>query len=167
MGLRSVGIGYSESQIDKAAIEGIKLGNNLTKASFVELNAAEKFVKNFDNVDMDKIRQTWFNRCYRCNKKLARAFTKKDYILRCADHPFFSFDDWFIGSTNYQAGIPRSISKYTQNFRYFDIKKLKSKIGKLKNNISCLVMEASTVSCPIQIVVKIILVNYQIKTTTF
>ena len=42
MGLRSVGIGYSESQIDQAAIEGIKLGNNLTKASFVELNAAEK-----------------------------------------------------------------------------------------------------------------------------
>ena len=148
MGLRSVGIGYSESQIDKAAIEGIKLGNNLTKASFVELNAAEEFVKNFDNVDMVKFAKHG-STAVTGAIKLARAFTKKDYILRCADHPFFSFDDWFIGSTNYQAGIPRSISKYTQNFRYFDIKKLKSKIAKLKNNISCLVMEASTVSCPI------------------
>ena len=136
MGLRSVGIGYSESQIDKAAIEGIKLGNNLTKASFVELNAAEEFVKNFDNVDMVKFAKHG-STAVTGAIKLARAFTKKDYILRCADHPFFSFDDWFIGSTNYQAGIPRSISKYTQNFRYFDIKKLKSKIAKLKNNISC------------------------------
>ena len=75
MGLRSVGIGYSESQIDQAAIEGIKLGNNLTKASFVELNAAEEFVKNFDNVDMVKFAK--HGSAVTGAIKLARAFTKK------------------------------------------------------------------------------------------
>ena len=31
--------------------------------------------------------------------KLARAYTGRDLIAICADHPFFSTDDWFIGTT--------------------------------------------------------------------
>ena len=30
--------------------------------------------------------------------KLARAYTGRDLIAICGDHPFFSTDDWFIGS---------------------------------------------------------------------
>ncbi|MDA8688284.1 aminotransferase class III-fold pyridoxal phosphate-dependent enzyme, partial [Candidatus Pelagibacter bacterium] len=149
MGLRSVGIGYSENQIDKAAIKAIKFGNNLTKASFIELQAAETFIKNFDNVDMVKFAKHG-STAVTGAIKLARAFTKKNYILKCSDHPFFSFDDWFISSTNFQSGIPKEISKFTLNFKYFDIEGLKSKIMKYKNQISCLVMEASTTSCPIK-----------------
>ena len=149
MGLRSVGIGYSEPEIDIAAINGIKLGNNLTKASVLELEAAESFIKNFKNIDMVKFAKHG-STAVTGAIKLARAFNKKDYVLRCSDHPFFSFDDWFIGSTNFKNGIPKSYLKYTLNFQYNDIQSLKRKILKYKNKISCLVMEPSTISCPTQ-----------------
>ena len=37
--------------------------------------------------------------------KLARAVTGRD-VIAVADHPFFSVDDWFIGLTEMDAGIP-------------------------------------------------------------
>ena len=149
MGLRSVGIGYSETEIDNAAINGIRSGNNLTKASFLELQAAESFIKNFKNIDMVKFAKHG-STAVTGAIKLARAFNKKDYVLRCSDHPFFSFDDWFIGSTNFKKGIPKSYLKYTINFKYSDIEELKKKIIKYRNKISCLVMEPSTISCPLK-----------------
>lgn len=147
MGLRSVGIGYSQNEIDYAAIQAIKLGNNLTKPSTIELKAAQMFVNNFENIDMVKFCKHG-STAVTGAIKLARAYTKKDYILRCHNHPFFSLDDWFISSTNFKSGIPKSISKYTLKFKYFDIKGLKKIIQKYKNKISCLIMEASTTSCP-------------------
>ena len=38
--------------------------------------------------------------------KLARAFTRRPRVAIAASHPFFSFDDWFIGTTQIHAGIP-------------------------------------------------------------
>lgn len=153
MGLRSVGIGYSETEIDLAAFKAIKLGNNLTKPSHIELLAAETIVKNFDNIEMVKFAKHG-SVAVTGAVKLSRAYNKKDYILRCSNHPFFSFDDWFISSTNFKGGIPKSISKYTLNFKYFDIEGLKKLTKKYKNKISCLVMEASTISCPTKICCK-------------
>ena len=38
--------------------------------------------------------------------RLARAYTGRDMIAVCKDHPFFSTDDWFIGTTPMSAGYP-------------------------------------------------------------
>ena len=38
--------------------------------------------------------------------KLARAATGRTLVGVCADHPFFSTDDWFIATTPMTAGIP-------------------------------------------------------------
>ena len=32
--------------------------------------------------------------------KLARAYTGRDLVARCADHAFFSYDDWLGNSIN-------------------------------------------------------------------
>src|SRR3546814_4467438 len=39
MALRAVNIGYAEDEIDEAAIKQIRLGNNLTRPSMIELEA--------------------------------------------------------------------------------------------------------------------------------
>ena len=41
MALRAVNIGYAEDEIDNAALEQIRNGNNLTRPSMIELEAAE------------------------------------------------------------------------------------------------------------------------------
>ena len=53
--------------------------------------------------------------------KLARAYTGKDIIAICTDHPFFSVDDWFMGSIQMNACIPKIIQGLTLGFQYNNI----------------------------------------------
>ena len=98
MALRAVHLGYAEEEIDRAAWQQIRAGNNLTRPSLIELEAAEKFVDLIDSVDMVKFTKNG-STSVSAAVKLARAFTGRELVARCAEHPFFSYDDWFIGST--------------------------------------------------------------------
>ncbi len=92
MALRAVNIGYAEDEIDAAAIAQIKNGNNLTRPSMIELEAAELLVELIDSVDMVKFTKNG-STSVSAAVKLARAFTRRDLVVRCAEHPFFSYDD--------------------------------------------------------------------------
>ena len=143
MGLRSVTIGYAQKEIDDAAIAEIKKGNNLTKASMTELKAAEKLLSIFPGMDMVKF-ATNGSTVTTAAVKLARAYTGKKLIVRCLDHPFFSYDDWFIGDTVMTRGIPEDISQLTKNFRFNDIDSLKKVFHDYKDKIACVITEPTT-----------------------
>lgn len=49
--------------------------------------------------------------------RLARAYTGRERIGFCVDHPFFSVDDWFIGTTPMSAGIPRTVRGLSSSYR--------------------------------------------------
>lgn len=147
MGLRSIILGYSNQDVNKSAYQQIQNGNNLTRPSMIELKAAKTFVNNFKNVDMVKFAKNGSS-AVTAAVKLARAYTKKNIVLRCAQHPFFSYDDWFIGSTKIQKGIPKEIIKMTDTFKYNDIDDLKKKIRKHKNNVACIILEPAATECP-------------------
>jgi len=146
MALRSVAIGYAEDCINQEAIRQIELGNNLTRPSFVELDAAERLVEMIPSVDMVKFTKNG-STAVSAATKLARAYTGKKIILRCADHPFFSFDDWFIGSTVIQRGVPKEVSSLTRTFGYNDIESLRAQIEN-SDDIACVVIEAATTAHP-------------------
>ena len=63
MALRAVNIGYAEDEIDTAAIEQIRNGNNLTRPSIIELEAAELLIELIDSVDMVKFTKMVLLRC--------------------------------------------------------------------------------------------------------
>ena len=147
MGLRSVNIGYSENAIDKAAISAIRKGNTLTRPSMIELKAAELFVSLIDNADMVKFTKNG-STAVTAAIKLARAYTGKKIVLRCADQPFFSYDDWFIGSTQVPRGVTNETRKLTKQFNYNNIENLKKQIKKYKDKIACVVLEPSSIECP-------------------
>ena len=147
MGLRSVIIGYAAKLVNESAIKQIENGNTLTRPSNIELELAKRIVKTFSYIDMVKFAKNSSN-AVTAATKLARAYTGKKIILRCSDHPFFSFDDWFIGSTAVTKGVPKEISNLTKMFKYNDIGSLKKQINQHKGKIACVVMEASTFECP-------------------
>ena len=64
----------------------------------IELQAAELITKTIKSADMVKFTKNG-STAVTAAVKLARAYTGKKFILRCYDHPFYSYDDWFIGST--------------------------------------------------------------------
>ena len=140
MALRAVNIGYSEDEIDAAAIEQIKNGNNLTRPSMIELEAAELLVNLIDSVDMVKFTKNG-STAVSAAVKLARAYTGRDLVARCAEQPFFSYDDWFIGSTPLNRGIPKDGIENTKLFHYNDIASLEALIAQHPGQLACVVLE--------------------------
>ena len=147
MALRAVNIGYSEKIINEAAIKQIKLGNNLTRPSNIELAAAELIIKEIDSVDMVKFTKNG-STAVSAAVKLARSYTGRDMIARCSQHPFLSYDDWFIGSTDVKKGVPKNIQKLTKHFNYNDIASLEKLIKLYPAKIACVVLEPATHICP-------------------
>jgi len=130
MALRAINIGYDEEKISAAAINEIKKGNNLTRASMTELKAAKKFTSLIKSADMVKFAKNGSS-AVTAAVKLARAYTGKEIILRCANHPFFSYDDWFIGSTVIKKGVTKSTINDTKLFKYNDIESVKKLVKKI------------------------------------
>lgn len=73
--------------------------------------------------------------------KLARAATGRDMIGLCGDHPFFSVDDWFIGTTAINRGIPKNLIEQSVTFRYNDIESVRALFSRYPGQIACLIME--------------------------
>jgi glutamate-1-semialdehyde 2,1-aminomutase len=147
MALRAVNIGYSEDIIDEAAIQQIKNGNNLTRASMIELEAAELMVDLIDSVDMVKFTKNG-STAVSAAVKLARAYTGREMVARCAEQPFFSYDDWFIASTPLTRGIPKEAIENTKIFRYNDINSLEKLLDQYPGQFACVVLEPAATECP-------------------
>jgi len=79
---------------------------------------------------------------------LARAYTGRDLIARCADHPFFSTDDWFIGSTDIDAGVPEAVRKLTLKFRYNDLGSVKTLFEMHPGEIAAVILEPARTEDP-------------------
>ena len=105
MSLGTVILGHSYPPVLEAVRKELKKGVNFIRPSMIEGELAEllteiipcaemvKFAKNGSDVTTAAIR-------------LARAYTGRDYIIRCKNDPFNAADDWFIGSTVMPRGIP-------------------------------------------------------------
>ena len=149
MGLRSVNLGYGEKSVIKEVLRNISKGNNLTLPSVLELDAAKLIVKLIKSAEMVKFAKNG-STAVTAAIKLARAYTGNEKILICKDHPFFSYDDWFISSTPIQKGIPKKIKKDVIGFEYNNLDGLKKKIKKYKGKIAAIVLEPSHNECPLK-----------------
>lgn len=147
MALRAVNLGYAEDEIDAAAIAQIKNGNNLTRPSMIELEAAELLVDLIDSVDMVKFTKNG-STAVSAAVKLSRAYTGRELVARCAEQPFFSYDDWFIGSTPVTRGIPQETIEKTKMFRYNDIASLEALITQYPGQFACVVLEPAATEEP-------------------
>lgn len=147
MALRAVTLGYGQKDVANAAINEIWNGNNLTRASFIELQAAELLVDLIPSVDMVKFAKNGSN-VTTAAVKIARAYTGRKYIVRCFEHPFFSFDDWFIGDTPLKKGIPEEFYQLTLNFHYDDIESLGLLFDQYPNQIAGVILEPAASSHP-------------------
>lgn len=147
MGLRSVILGYANEKVDSAAYEGIKRGNNLTRPTTIELEVAEEICSLIPCAEMVKFAKHG-SVVTTAALRLSRAYTKRKYVICCKQHPFFSFDDWFIGTTPMNAGIPEECYNLTLKFNYNDLESLKELFDRYEEQIACIIMEPVTTVPP-------------------
>lgn len=147
MALRAATLGYANDRVNEAAFRQIENGVNLTRASIVELEAAELLVDLIPSAEMVKFAKNGSN-VTTAAVKVARAYTGRNYVCFPRQHPFFSFDDWFIGVTPLKRGIPEEFHKYSLLFDYNDLSTLEKHFNEHPNEISCVIMEPATTIDP-------------------
>lgn len=148
MGLRSVTLGHAYRPVIEAAYTQMLLGSNFTRPSPIEVEAAEALLGLIDGADMAKFAKNGSD-VTTAALKLARAYTGRDLVAICGDQPFFSTDDWFIGSTPMAAGIPEAIKNLTVKFRYNDLESLRQLFNLYVGKIACVILEAATAVEPV------------------
>jgi len=147
MALRAVNLGYANEEVNRAAWKQIECGNNLTRASLIELEAAELLIDLIDSVDMVKFTKNG-STATTAAIKLSKAYTGRSLIARCEEHPFFSYDDWFIGSTTMNKGVSKKDIENTKLFNYNDIESLELLFKEHPNKIACVILEPSASEHP-------------------
>lgn len=147
MGLRSVILGHAYQPVVDAAAAQLALGANFTRPSPLESQLAERLVGLIPAAEMVKLAKNGSDVTSGA-VRLARAFTGRDYIARCASNPFLSFGDWFIGSTVVSAGIPEGVRAFTLQFDYNNLGSLERLFDEHPGKIACVVMEPATTEHP-------------------
>jgi|SRR6185437_13543663 glutamate-1-semialdehyde 2,1-aminomutase len=147
MGLRSVTLGHAFGPVVDAAYQQMQLGSNFTRPATIEVDYAEELLSVLPNAEMVKFAKNGSD-VTTAAVKLARAYTGRDLVAICSDHPFFSVDDWFIGKTNMNAGIPRAIQDLTVSFRFNNIESVNELFAKYSGEIACVILEPATAEEP-------------------
>ncbi|MEU9719936.1 glutamate-1-semialdehyde 2,1-aminomutase [Streptomyces sp. NPDC047976] len=146
-GLRSVSLGHAHPRVTEAVRRELDRGGNFVRPSVVEVEAAERFLATVPTAEMVKFAKNGSD-ATTAAVRLARAATGRRRVAICADHPFFSTDDWFIGTTPMSAGIPDSVNELTVRFPYGDLAATEEVLSRYRDEVACLILEPATHSEP-------------------
>ena len=147
MALRAVTLGYADARVNAAAAAEMDKGVNLTRATLTELRAAETLIDLIPTVEMVKFGKNGSN-VTTAAVKIARAYTGRRYVCIPRQHPFFSFDDWFIGTTPLKRGTLVDHAESTLVFDYNDIESLKALFDDHEDDIAAVMLEPATAVTP-------------------
>jgi len=147
MGNRAVGLGHAYPAVVEAAQAEMTNGCNFTRPAAIEVAAAERFLSLISTAEMVKFCKDGSDATSGA-VRLARAYTGRDLIAICGDHPFFSVDDWFIGTTAMNAGIPEATQALTVKFQYNAIESVKALFDRYPGQLAACILEAARTQEP-------------------
>ena len=140
MALGSTLIGYAHGPVLEAAQKEMMNGINFTRPSYLEAELAEILTHLIPSAEMVKFAKNGSD-ATTAAVKLARAATNRDYVARCTQDAFNSVNDWFIGSTVMDRGVPPVVRELTLKFTYNDIESCKKLFDQFPGKIACFIFE--------------------------
>lgn len=146
-GLRSVTLGHDFPPVLEAVQASLGGGVSFARPHRMERDAAERFIDLIPSAEMVKFGLNGSD-ATTAAVRLARAFTNREMVAVCRQHPFFSTDDWFIATTPMSAGIPKSVQELTVQFSYNQLDDLEAVFATYPDQIAAVVLEAETVDRP-------------------
>ena len=115
--LASVTLGHSDSEINKAVRAQLKKGVIYSLPGKLEAEVAEIICELVPCAEMVRFGKNGTD-ATSAAVRLARAYTGRDLIAVCGYH---GWQDWYIGSTTRDKGVPVSTKSLTKSFKFNDI----------------------------------------------
>lgn len=148
MGLTAVSLGHAFEPVLSAVRSELEKGVNFQCPSPIESELAELFLKSVPSAEMVKFAKNG-STVTTAAVKLARAYTGKKYVAFCADHGFFSYDDWYMGVKACNSGVPAELASLTLTFKYNDIASVEALFRQHPGEIACVILEPMEFDFPV------------------
>ena len=138
MALGPIILGYSNSEVNEAAIKGINEGLIFTLSCPEESALSRRLIKLIPCAEMVRFSKNGSDVCEGAIR-LARNYTNKLKVMTVGG--YHGFHDWFIVSTPRNKGIPKILSEWVLPHNYNDIESIEKTIKLQGGEIAALIME--------------------------
>ena len=142
--LAAVTLGYGDSRISKSVKKQLKLGVTLSLPTKLEAEVSELIVGLVPSAEMVRFSKNGSD-ATSAAIRLARSYTGRDHIIVCGYH---GWQDWYIGSTSRNKGVPSIVAELTHSFEYNNIESLKTKLDLLQNKVAAVIIEPMNSTYP-------------------
>ena len=146
IGLTSVSLGHAYPEVVDAVSNELHNGVNFQRPSVLERKTAERFLELIPVHDMIKFAKSG-SIVTTAAVKLARAATGRSKVAFPGDHPFYSYDDWFIGKTACGRGVPAEVSSLSLTFDSCNLESLRQLFLDHPGEIACVITEPQKSGC--------------------
>ena len=137
MALGPIVLGYCFDDVDHAVIQQIKKGSIFSLPHHLEIDVAEELVNIIPSAEMVRFGKNGSD-VTAAAIRISRAYTGKDKIAICGYH---GWQDWYIGTTSRNLGVPRSTKDLSLTFNYNDIPSLEKLFNENPGQIACVIIE--------------------------
>ncbi len=144
MGLGACILGYAFEPVIERVEKELRRGTVFTLPSYLETELAELLRETIPCCEMARFGKNGSD-VTSAGVRLARAYTGRKYIACCGYH---GWQDWYIGTTTRDRGIPEEVKSLTLTFEYNNIQSLERLFEEYKNQIACVIMEPVGVEEP-------------------
>jgi glutamate-1-semialdehyde 2,1-aminomutase len=142
--LASITMGYGDPEIHRAVTKQLRLGVSLSLPARLEAEVSELIVEMVPSAEMVRFGKNGSD-ATSAAIRLARAFTGRDHIIVCGYH---GWQDWYIGSTTRNKGVPLSVSGLTHKFEYNNLTTLKKVLEENEGKVAAVIIEPMNFTYP-------------------
>lgn len=142
--LAAVTLGYGDNKVENAVKKQLKMGVSLSLPTKLEAEVSELITQLVPAAEMVRFSKNGSD-ATSAAIRLARSYTGRDHIIVCGYH---GWQDWYIGSTSRNSGVPKAVSGLTHSFEYNNIDSLKEKITLLDGNLAAVILEPMNSTYP-------------------
>ncbi|NQU59154.1 MAG: aminotransferase class III-fold pyridoxal phosphate-dependent enzyme [Rhodospirillales bacterium] len=144
MGLLPVVLGYRDPDVDRAITDQLANGITFSLATELEVTLAEKLIEIIPSAEMVRFGKNGTD-ATSAAIRLARAFTGRDRIMAMGYH---GWQDWYIGATTRNKGVPGAVRELTDMVPYNDIQAITDFLKAHPDEFAALIMEPMNVAEP-------------------
>lgn len=143
--LGAVALGYSDEEINDAVGRQLQDGVTFTLSHTLEAEVAERIIDLVPCAEKVRFGKNGTD-ATSAAIRLARAFTGREHVIVTGYH---GWQDWYIGSTTRDLGVPAAVKGLTHRAPYNDLDALEALIHSIPSGIAALIMEPMTSAWPL------------------
>ena len=140
--LAAVTLGYCDVEVDGAVKIQLQNGVTFSLSHKLEVEVAKKLIDIIPCAEKVRYAKNGTD-ATSASIRIARAYTGKDHIAFCGYH---GWQDWYIGSTTRDLGVPDAVKALTHKFEYNNIESLEKIFN--EKELACVIMEPMNIKYP-------------------